>query len=111
MNKSNVILILITVPDEKTADSIATMLVDEKLAACVNVVPGLTSYYHWQDRLNKDSEFLLLVKTSPNLFEIIRETVLKLHPYDLPEIIALDISTGFQDYIDWIISQTKEETK
>lgn len=109
MNKTDVILTLITVPDHHTASSLASMLVEKKLASCVNIVPGLTSYYRWHDRLNSNAEVLLIAKTRRDLFPALRDEVQKVHPYDLPEIIAIDIADGLQAYLDWVVSATAQE--
>ena len=98
---------LCTVPDADTADSIATALVSEKLAACVNIIPGITSVYRWQDKVENADEYLLLVKTTARAWALLEARILALHPYELPEIIAVPIETGQQDYIKWITDSLK----
>jgi periplasmic divalent cation tolerance protein len=85
---------LCTVPDEKTAGQIADALISEKLAACINIVPSIMSVYR--------QELLLLIKTSVSVWPLLEARLLELHPYELPEIIAVPIHTGQTDYIKWI---------
>jgi periplasmic divalent cation tolerance protein len=80
----------------------ATTLVEERLAACVNLVPGLTSIYRWQNRLRREPECLLLIKTSAARFESLRTRLRALHPYDTPEIVALPITHGDSEYLQWL---------
>ena len=93
---------LCTVPDEKTAGQIADALVSEKLAACINIIPSIMSVYRWNDAIEHDQELLLLIKTSASVWPLLEARILELHPYELPEIIAVPIQTGQTDYIKWI---------
>jgi periplasmic divalent cation tolerance protein len=100
------IVVLCTCPDEASAERIATMLIDERLAACVNRVPGVASTYRWQGKVCRDNEQLLLIKTARERFDAVRERIVQAHPYELPEVIAVDIALGHAPYLDWIASQT-----
>jgi periplasmic divalent cation tolerance protein len=100
------LVVLCTCPDEAAAERIATTLVEEQLAACVNRIPGIASIYRWQGKVCRDSEHLLLIKTTRERFEALRERVVALHPYELPEVIAVDIAAGHAPYLDWIKSST-----
>lgn len=84
------------------AESLARSLVEARVAACVNVIPRIASTYRWQDEVQRDEESLLLVKTTAERYEALREAVLAQHPYELPEIIAVDIAAGHAPYLDWI---------
>lgn len=95
-------LVLCTVPDAETGRSLGGALVTEKLAACVNLIPGLTSIYEWQGEVHDDPECLLLIKTRADLFSRLRDRISALHPYEVPEVIALDITAGSQAYLSWI---------
>ena len=95
-------IVLNTCPDLETAEAIANMLVDEELAACVNIVPGVRSVYIWEGQRTTSQEHLLLIKAMASDYEAIEETILDLHPYELPEIIAVSISAGLPDYLDWL---------
>ena len=95
-------LVFCTVPDEATAERIARALVEESLAACVNILAGLTSVYRWRGRIEQDSELLLLAKSREDRLAALRDRIRALHPYELPEIIAVPISDGLEAYLAWI---------
>jgi periplasmic divalent cation tolerance protein len=101
------IVVLITVPSVEVGRKIADQLVEKRLAACVNILPSVQSYYKWNGETNVDEEALLMVKSKADLFEDrILPTVQALHPYDLPEIIAFPIVLGSERYLEWIDAQT-----
>ena len=87
------------------ADAIAKILVEERLAACVQVLPGVRSTYVWQDATHVDDEVLMLIKTTTEGFKALKIRLLELHPYELPEIIAVDVSVAHADYVDWVESR------
>ncbi|MEY8251971.1 MAG: divalent-cation tolerance protein CutA, partial [Colwellia sp.] len=91
-------LVLTTCPDDIVAKKMAQHLVTEKLAACVNIVPNITSIYCWQGELHCDSEVQLLIKTDESKFATLNERINQLHPYDVVEVIALNIQQGDQHY-------------
>jgi periplasmic divalent cation tolerance protein len=95
-------LILCTCPDRDTAEKIAQRLVEGRLAACVNILPGLTSIYTWDNWLETAEEHLLLIKTAGGRYPAIEQAIREQHPYDLPEIIALPIVRGLPAYLNWI---------
>ncbi len=95
-------LVLTTCPDEQIAKNIAQHLVTEKLAACVNIVPNITSVYHWQDEIQCDNEVQLLIKTTSDKFALLNTQINELHPYDVVEVIALNIQQGDNHYLNWI---------
>ena len=96
----------VTMPDQERAASLARALVDEGLAACVNIVPGVKSIYRWDGRLQEDDEVLCLIKTRPAVFERARTRILELHPYEVPEIIAFTVDDGSAAYLDWLKKST-----
>jgi periplasmic divalent cation tolerance protein len=100
------IVVLITVPSPEVGEEISTSLVEKKLAACVNIIPEISSIYQWQGTIEKDRENLLLVKTRIGLLDKIIVEISDIHPYDLPEVIALPIIAGSQDYLNWIDEST-----
>ncbi|HEX6587643.1 MAG TPA: divalent-cation tolerance protein CutA [Longimicrobiales bacterium] len=95
-------VVLVTTPDVDTARTIARALVEERLAACGNVVTGLTSIYRWQGSIEEAGEALLILKTSDERLARMSERIVELHPYDVPEVLALTIDAGHQPYLDWI---------
>ena len=97
-------VVLCTVPDRENAERIAETLVAEQLAACVNIIPGITSVYRWQGAVEKGEELLLFIKTRQDAYSALEQRIRALHPYELPEIIAVPIQTGQKDYIRWIES-------
>lgn len=102
-------MLFCTVPDAAVGKKIADALVTEKLAACVNLLPGLTSTYAWRDEIQHDTECLLLVKSRTDLFSALRDRIIALHPYDVPEIIATSISDGLAPYLSWIDENTLKQ--
>lgn len=95
-------LVLCTCPDADTANELAVALVEQRLAACVNVLPGVTSVYGWDGRVEKASEQLLLIKTEAGGLAGLETFIKQRHSYEVPEIIAIPIERGSQDYFDWI---------
>ncbi|WP_426701084.1 divalent-cation tolerance protein CutA [Rhodanobacter sp. Col0626] len=89
-------------PDAASARTIAEALVGERLAACVNHLPGIHSTYRWQGQLTTGSEELLLIKTSAGRFDALKNRLLELHPYELPELIAVPVEYGHAAFLDWV---------
>jgi len=102
----NQVIVLITVPSMEVGKQIARELVETRLAACVNILPGITSLYRWQGEVTEEDELLLVVKTQQALFDRLVELVTQHHPYDLPEVIALPIIAGLESYLTWIDKET-----
>lgn len=100
-------LILCTCPDEQIAKTIATCLVEEKLAACVTLLPNVTSIYRWQDKVECEQEVQLIIKTDKDKFNQLSERINYLHPYDIPEIVAVNIHQGNLQYLNWISESLK----
>lgn len=101
------ILVLCTAPDPDVAATLARGLVEAKLAACVNVVPGLRSFYVWKGDVHDEPEVQLLIKTRRARFEALSEWLADNHPYEVPEIIALPIEAGAKSYLGWLEEQTR----
>lgn len=100
--------IAINCPDHATADEIAEVLVSERLAACANIIPGVSSVYRWQGRIERAEEVTLLLKTRVSLFDAINARVLDLHPYDVPSIIAVELVALDKHYAEWLAAETLE---
>ena len=96
------IIALNTCPDEATAGTIATKLVENGLAACVNILPGVKSVYRWQGKIEQDNEVLLIIKTRKDVISRLETLIREHHPYELPEIVAVPIDTGLNEYLNWI---------
>lgn len=96
------LLALTTCPDEAGAADLARALVDERLAACVTRLPGATSTYRWEGRVMEDTEVVLLVKTTADRLPVLRERLPALHPYDVPELVALPVVGGLPAYLEWV---------
>ena len=108
MSKPAFQLILCTCPNSDVAEQLATRLVEQQLAACINIVPGLTSIYRWQGKVEKDTEVLLLIKSTQNCYAAVEEAIQQHHPYELPEIIAVTVDEGSPDYLRWITSSLEK---
>ena len=102
MKEADKIVALITTSSEEEARKIAELLVNEKKAACVSIVPGVDSVFWWEDKLDSARESLLLVKTRASLFPEIVELVKRMHSYEVPEIIPLPIISCSEDYLKWL---------
>ncbi len=100
--KSEAIIVYCTVPDTKTAGSIAEVLVKEELCACVNRLPAVTSHYIYDGEYCEDEEVLLIIKTAEELFERLKTRIETLHPYEVPEIIATPVIAGNDSYLAWL---------
>ena len=96
-----------TCPDSETAGKIAADLVDRRLAACVQVLPGLQSYFHWDGKVDREEEHLLLIKTSSAGYPALERRIRELHPYELPEIIGVPVSNGLPEYLSWVHEYTQ----
>lgn len=99
-------VVMVTCPDRATGERIAETLVEEKLAACANVIHGVTSIYRWQGETRRDAEVLLIIKTRRAHVSLLEARTREMHPYDVPEIIACDITAGSAAYLKWIEETT-----
>ena len=101
------ILVLTTAASKEEASKIGRLLVERLLAACVNVVPQMTSIYRWEGEIEEAEEWLLIVKTTRGAFERVRDAIKELHSYDVPECIAISIESGSMEYLSWIGDSVK----
>eukprot|EP00049_Salpingoeca_infusionum_P026593 m.26579 g.26579 ORF g.26579 m.26579 type:complete len:110 (-) comp8846_c1_seq1:90-419(-) len=99
----------VTVPSKQVGEEIARALLEQRLAACVNTIPGIQSMYLWEGKVCQDEEQLLMIKTQEHLFEKLKESIVSIHPYDVPEVIATSIVAGSTPYLDWIAASTSAE--
>ncbi|MDZ7780862.1 MAG: divalent-cation tolerance protein CutA [Gemmatimonadota bacterium] len=100
-------VVLITAPDTDVAERVGRVLVDEHLAACVNLVPGVTSLFRWEGSVEKEAEVLMVVKSTSDGFERLRRRVIELHPYDSPEVIELPVGGGDERYLAWVREEVR----
>lgn len=103
---TDTLLVLSTCPDADTAERLARTLVEGRLAACVNVVGPLRSVYRWHDAVETAVELLLLIKTPADRYPALEQALRALHPYEVPEIVAVPVERGLNDYLDWVRSCT-----
>lgn len=101
------IVILCTCPNESSAALLASQLVEHRLAACVNVLPAIHSVYRWQDQIERAEESQLIIKTVPQQFQPIQTFLREHHPYEVPEILAIPVLAGDQDYLRWLTAESQ----
>ncbi len=106
MNETDAIVVLVTAGASEQAEALARALVDERLAACVNLVPNVHSIYRWQGQVCDDREVLLVIKTRRALFSRVAERVKEIHIYEVPEIIAVEVVDGSAAYLGWLVGET-----
>jgi periplasmic divalent cation tolerance protein len=104
---TDAIVVFVTAPTEDKAAELARTLVEEDLAACGNLVPGLRSIYRWEGKVHDEPEVLLILKTRAPLFEALRARVVALHPYQCPEVLRLDVTDGHAPYLQWIADNVR----
>jgi len=108
MQSPSALLVFTTLPDQDSARNLARQLVEARLAACVNVMSPCLSIYRWQGRLNEDGEIPLIIKTCADNYDRVEAFVREHHPYELPELVALDITRGLPGYLAWLTEETME---
>jgi len=101
------VLVMSAVGAQSDAQKIARTLVEERVAACVNIVPGITSIYRWKGSVEQEPELLLVIKTMADRVEPLKARLLELHPYELPEVVVIPIVAGHQVYLEWIAEQVR----
>ena len=105
---ADAIVILTTVADQRDGETLGRILVERDLAACVQVLPAMTSVYRWQEHIQYNSESLLLIKTTQALYAAVETAIRENHQYQTPEIIALPVVAGANDYLTWLTSVVKQ---
>lgn len=107
MSANEVMVVLVTAGSEEEGAKIASALVEEELAACVNLIPGLRSIYRWEGKVCNEPEVLMVIKTRISLFGALEKRVRALHSYDTPEVIGWPLAAGSHPYLDWVLASTK----
>jgi periplasmic divalent cation tolerance protein len=105
-SSGRVLVVLITAANRREAVSIAEAVVRRKLAACANLIPSVTSIFHWKGRVHKSREVLLMMKTSARRYPALERLVRSMHSYEVPEIIAFTIDKGLDPYLEWVLKET-----
>jgi len=104
------ILVISTLPDRDHAEKMAHFLIEQQLAACVNILPSVTSVYRWQGKVESADETILLIKTTMARYPDLEAAIKDQHPYELPEIIAVPVSSGLSAYLEWVATETSIKT-
>jgi periplasmic divalent cation tolerance protein len=104
---TNVVVVLTTMPDDARADELARMLVDERLAACVNVHGPMVSRYRWKNTVERDAERQIVIKTTADRVDALHTRLRELHPYELPEFLVLRVESGSDAYVRWVAAETE----
>ena len=102
MSDSEALVVLCTCPDAEVSQRVAEALLDRRLAACVNRLAGVESIYRWEGEIQRDAEQLLIIKTTAAAYPALEACIVEVHPYDVPEVIALPVERGSRAYLDWI---------
>lgn len=105
---SCILLILTSFPDETSAKKLAEILVEQRLAACVNILQPCTSIYRWQEKIETADEIPVLIKTTRQRYQAVEQEIKSQHPYELPEVIAVPLDSGLSTYLQWVIHETTE---
>ena len=106
MNQSKAVVVFMTAPKREEAERLAEIIINERLAACVQILPEITSFYHWQGKIERDAEVLILAKTTIDKFPEIEEVVRENHSYEVPEIIAVPSEAVSAPYLAWLKAET-----
>lgn len=100
------LLVITTLPNADAAAELAKNVVGERLAACANLIPALRSIYKWQGKVQDENEVLVLFKTRQAHYENLKSRILELHPYEVPEVLAIPVEQGYAAYLDWLAAET-----
>jgi len=102
-------IVIVTCPDEGSSQKLARAIVAARLAACVNIIPGIRSIYSWKDKIEDEQEHILVIKTGEERLRELEETLIEMHPYDTPEFVVLDTEHVNEKYLSWVLGQTVQK--
>jgi len=105
LDRDSVVAVMTTVPDPEAAESIARTVVEERLAACANLLGSVVSLFRWEGRVQREVEVLVVMKTTRQGIDNLRRRIVEIHPYDVPEFIALPVQEGHEPYLQWVRSE------
>jgi len=105
-----VLLVLVTCPEDRS-EGIASALLESNLAVCINIIAQVKSFYRWQGKVQQDNESLMLIKCPSDNYRALEESVLDMHPYELPEIITVSVAGGLPDYLNWVLHPDKNKSE
>lgn len=108
-SRGNVLMVFVTAPTRREAEKIGKAVVRENLAACVNIIPTVTSIFRWQGALQKSREALLVLKTTKPQYKALEKSLRSKHSYEVPEVLAVTVETGFKQYMDWVARETTRD--
>ena len=103
---AEITVIVSTTPDAQTAEKIAKVLLKKRLCACVNIVPGIRSLFHWEGKIESQTECMLFIKTRKTLFSKVSRAIKAHHPYTVPEVISLPVAQAQSDFLAWLVKET-----
>ena len=109
MTDEQILMVMSNAPDNASAHALARALVNTKLAACVNILPGVHSVYRWQGRVEDATEVTLLIKTTRRHYPQLQQALVAAHPYDLPEVVAWPLTEGYAPYLNWVAAETSPD--
>ncbi|SNT04985.1 divalent cation tolerance protein [Noviherbaspirillum humi] len=104
---SEILIVLTNLPDGASAQALARHIVEQRLAACVNILPGVRSLYRWQGAVEEAAEVTLLIKTPATGYDALETAIRQQHPYDVPEVVAIPVSAGLPAYLAWVADETR----
>jgi periplasmic divalent cation tolerance protein len=105
---SEIAIVFVTAGSEQEAAGIGRTLVEERLAACANIIPSIRSIYRWKGKICDEGEVLIIIKTRTSKYESLQKRVKELHSYEVPEIVSFPVAEGLPQYLDWVVEETKE---
>lgn len=100
------VVVLCTIPTGKS-EELADKIINERLAGCINIIPGVKSIYHWKGNVERDTEDLMVIKTQKALFDKLKEFIKQNHPYTVPEIVAISVENVNSEYLEWLLKETR----